>query len=88
MTESSEPAPAVIVPTKSGKGYYVVYTDGGVVPYGDAVYRGSMRGENLNAPVVSAACTPSGEGYWLLATDGGVFSFGDAEFFGSAGQWA
>lgn len=72
-----------IVPTMSGQGYYVVFADGGVLPYGDATYFGSMAGEELHAPVVAAACTPSGKGYWLLAGDGGVFCFGDAQFLGT-----
>jgi hypothetical protein len=71
-----------IVPTKSGQGYHLVFADGGVFSYGDAAFYGSMGGEPLNAPIVSAAATPSGEGYWLLAADGGVFCFGDAGFFG------
>jgi hypothetical protein len=76
--------PAVaILPTKSGLGYYLIFTDGGVFTYGDAVFLGSMGGEELNAPVVSAAATPSGDGYWLVAADGGVFCFGDACFYGS-----
>jgi hypothetical protein len=76
-------AAVAIVPTKSGEGYYIVFADGGVFSYGDAVYHGSMGGEVLHAPVVSAVCTPTGKGYWLLAADGGVFCFGDAEFFGT-----
>jgi len=87
MVEVAVPEPAnpavAIVPTKSGQGYYIVFADGGVFAYGDAVYRGSMGGEDLHAPVVSAACTPSGDGYWLVAADGGVFCFGDAGFLGT-----
>jgi hypothetical protein len=72
-----------ILPTKTGKGYYLVFADGGVFTFGDAVFFGSMGDEELNAPVVSAAGTPSGDGYWLVAADGGVFCFGDANFYGS-----
>jgi hypothetical protein len=72
-----------LFPTKSGMGYYLVFADGGVFCYGDAEFRGSMGGDDLNAPVVSGALTPSGEGYWLIGADGGVFCFGDADFYGS-----
>ena len=82
MSEPTSPAVA-IVPTASGRGYYLVFADGGVFAYGDAPFLGSMGGEELNSPVVSAAVTPSGEGYWLLGADGGVFAFGDAGFFGT-----
>ena len=71
--------------TVSGKGYWMVASDGGVFAFGDAVYRGSMGGRHLNKPVVDMARTPTGKGYWLVATDGGIFSFGDAQFRGSTG---
>lgn len=73
-----------IVPTCTGKGYYLVAADGGVFTFGDAVFYGSMGGKTLNAPVVGLALTPTGKGYWLAAADGGVFTFGDASFDGSA----
>jgi hypothetical protein len=72
-----------ILPTKSGLGYRIVATDGGVFTFGDATFHGSTGAMRLNAPIVDAADTPSGEGYWLLGADGGVFSFGDAGYFGS-----
>lgn len=76
-------AAVAIMPTTSGNGYYIVFADGGVFTYGDAEYIGSLGGQQLNAPIVSASATPSGDGYWLLAADGGVFCFGDADFYGS-----
>ena len=82
MSESTVSAVA-IVPTASGHGYFLVFADGCVFCYGDAPFYGSMGGEPLNAPIVSAAVTPSGEGYWLLGADGGVFCFGDAEHLGT-----
>jgi hypothetical protein len=72
--------------TASGKGYWLVATDGGVFSFGDAAFRGSMGGVPLNQPVVDIAHTPSGKGYWLVASDGGIFSFGDAVFRGSTGS--
>jgi hypothetical protein len=82
VPDPTNPAVA-IVPTQSGDGYYLVFADGSVFAYGDAIFHGSMGGEELHAPVVSAVATPSGEGYWLVAADGGVFCFGDAVFRGS-----
>jgi len=69
----------------SGRGYWLVASDGGVFAFGDAQFFGSMGGQTLTQPVVGMAPTPSGRGYWLVASDGGVFAFGDAQFFGSMG---
>jgi hypothetical protein len=71
--------------TVTGRGNWVVATDGGVFSFGDAQFFGSTGGIRLNRPVVGMAATPTGRGYWLVADDGGVFSFGDAQFFGSTG---
>ena len=72
-----------MIPTASGKGYWLVAADGGVFTHGDATFYGSMGGHPLNAPMVGGARTPTGGGYWLVAADGGVFAFGDAPFVGS-----
>jgi len=82
VSEATSPAVA-IVPTTSGKGYYLIFADGGVFSYGDAWFWGSMGDEELNAPIVDGAITPTGKGYWLLGADGGVFAFGDARFYGT-----
>ncbi len=73
----------MLAATPSGKGYWVVGSDGGVFAYGDAGFFGSMGGKKLNAPMVGITATASGAGYWLIAQDGGIFAFGDAEFFGA-----
>ena len=79
-------APLVgITSTVSGKGYWLVASDGGVFSFGDAVFYGSTGAMHLNKPIVAMAVTPDGKGYWLVASDGGVFSFGDASFHGSTG---
>jgi hypothetical protein len=79
-------APVVgMAATPTGKGYWLVASDGGVFAYGDARFRGSAGALRLNRPVVGMAATPSGQGYWLVASDGGVFSYGDARFYGSTG---
>jgi hypothetical protein len=69
----------------SGKGYWLVASDGGVFSYGDAAFHGSAGALHLNKPIVGMATTADGKGYWLVASDGGVFSYGDATFYGSAG---
>ncbi len=74
-----------IVPTHSGKGYWLVAWDGGIFSFGDANFHGSMGGKPLVAPVDGMTRTSSGKGYWLVAGDGGVFSFGNARFHGSMG---
>lgn len=62
-----------------GGGVWVVGSDGGVGSFGDAVFHGSIPGDEvvLNAPVV--AIVPHGAGgYWLVAADAGCFNYGDA----------
>ncbi len=71
--------------TPTGKGYWLVASDGGVFSFGDAHFYGSTGNLRLNRPIVGMAATPTGKGYWLVASDGGVFSFGDAHFKGSTG---
>ncbi|MDQ3945343.1 MAG: hypothetical protein M3357_09385 [Actinomycetota bacterium] len=72
------------VATPSGKGYYMVASDGGVFAFGDAGFYGSTGGIRLNAPVQSLVPDPDNMGYWLVASDGGVFAF-SAPFRGSMG---
>jgi hypothetical protein len=74
--------------TPSGKGYWLVASDGGIFAFGDAGFFGSTGALALNRPIVGMAATPSGKGYWLVASDGGIFAFGDAGFFGSTGAFA
>jgi hypothetical protein len=73
------------VATPTGRGYYMVGSDGGIFSFGDARFHGSTGGMRLNKPVVGIAPTPNGKGYWLVASDGGVFAF-DAPFRGSMGS--
>jgi hypothetical protein len=71
--------------TATGKGYWEVYSDGGVFAFGDAKFYGSTGGIRLTQPIVGITATATGKGYWLVAADGGVFAFGDAVFGGSMG---
>jgi ribosomal protein L24E len=73
------------IPTASGKGYYMVASDGGIFSFGDARFLGSMGGKRLNAPVQSLVPDGDGVGYWLVASDGGIFAF-EAPFKGSMGD--
>lgn len=74
--------PVALRSTKTGQGYWIVTSDGGVFTFGDAPFCGSLGGVALAAPVIGMEPTPSGLGYWLLGQDGGVFSFGDAAYLG------
>jgi hypothetical protein len=73
------------VATPTGRGYYMVASDGGVFAFGDARFHGSMGGRRLDQPIVALVPTADNRGYWLVASDGGVFAFGSAEFKGSMG---
>jgi hypothetical protein len=61
--------------TPSGKGMWLVASDGGVFTEGDAVYYGSTGAMALNKPIIGIVPTSSGDGYTLIASDGGVFTF-------------
>lgn len=75
-----------LVPTPSGKGYWVVDSKGAVFSYGDARYYGGANTlPKLNAPIRGMAARPQGDGYWLVGSDGGVYSYGKAPFKGSMG---
>lgn len=72
-------------PTRTGSGYWLVASDGGIFSYGDAAFYGSTGAIRLNQPIVGMSVTATGRGYWLVASDGGIFALGDAAFHGSAG---
>ena len=71
---------------RTGDGYRLVASDGGIFAFGSAAFHGSTGDLVLNSPIRTMASTPTGKGYWLAAGDGGMFSFGDAVFFGSTGS--
>ena len=73
--------------TPSGRGYWLVGSDGGIFAFGDAPFHGSAGASGLKMPIVGMASTPSGDGYWLVGSDGGIFAFGDAPFSGSTGAF-
>ena len=52
-------APMVgIAANPDGTGYWTVARDGGVFAFGDAPFRGSMGGQQLNGPIVGIASKP------------------------------
>jgi uncharacterized protein YkwD len=73
-----------MAPTPTGRGYWLVASDGGIFAFGDARFHGSTGALTLARPIVGMAAAPTGSGYWLVASDGGVFAFGAARFAGSA----
>ena len=76
-------APVVgLAATPSGKGYWRVGADGGVLTAGDAKFYGSAVGRAHDS-IVAIAATRTGHGYWLTDRLGEVFTFGDAAFHGS-----
>ena len=78
-------APVVgLAATPTGRGYWRVGADGGVLTAGDAPFYGSAAGMSHDT-IVAIAATRSGHGYWLTDRRGAVFAFGDAAFHGSMG---
>lgn len=86
IPEAAAPADTAAPTCKTGSGYWMVSSDGGIFNFGDAKFFGSTGGTKLNRPIIAVIPTPTGKGYWLIADDGGVFSFGDAKFEGSTGD--
>jgi hypothetical protein len=78
-------APIVgMVPILTGRGYFMVASDGGVFSFGDARFEGSCPGiGGCSGSAVTVIPDHSGNGYWVVTADGGVYAFGDAPFYGS-----
>ena len=87
ISDRPDAQPVALVPTPSGKGYYVAEADGRVTAFGDAVFRGDPSGLALDRPIVDMALSSSGHGYLLLGSDGGVFNYGNLGFYGSVPQF-
>ena len=47
--------------TRSGRGYWLVASDGGIFSFGDARFYGSTGAMHLNQPIVGMAATPTGQ---------------------------
>ena len=76
-TVSDFPNAVAVCQTASGKGAWVVGSDGGVFTTGDAQFLGSLGGKGVT-DIVGIARSWTGAGYYLWGADGGVFAFGDA----------
>ena len=64
-----------IAATRSGRGYWLVASDGAVFAFGDARAFGSAptrRQQPSSAPIVGIAPTADERGYWLVGRDGSV----------------
>ncbi|MGH9164062.1 MAG: S8 family serine peptidase, partial [Acidimicrobiales bacterium] len=61
---------------RTGGGYLLTASDGGIFNFGNARFLGSTGAIRLNQPIVAAAVNPDGRGYLLTAADGGIFAFG------------
>jgi uncharacterized protein YkwD len=70
--------------TPTGRGYWMVASDGGIFAFGNAHFYGSAGNHHLAQPIVGMSARHTGGGYWLLAKDGGIFTYGSARFYGSA----
>ena len=86
----NEPPITGIDSTPTGKGYYIVAADGGVLSFGDAKFYGSTGGNkpgghNLTGIAISIDANRNINGYWLVADDTTVLTFGDAPFWGPPG---
>src|SRR5258708_4510357 len=65
--------------TPTGKGYWRVAADGGVLTAGDAAFYGSAAGM-AHDTIVAIAATRTGHGYWLTDRRGSRFPFRDPPF--------
>jgi hypothetical protein len=80
-------APIVgMVPSKSGTGYFMVASDGGVFAF-NAPFEGSCPAlaNGCAGAAVGVAPDHSGNGYWLVTASGYVYAFGDAASLGGPG---
>ncbi|MGC8481310.1 MAG: hypothetical protein ACP5PJ_07155, partial [Acidimicrobiales bacterium] len=66
----------------TGKGYWLVASDGGIFTFGDAHFYGSLPGLAVNEAVAGASPTPDGGGYDELLANGQIVSFGDGSSSG------
>lgn len=59
--------------TRSGGGYWVVASDGGVFAFGSAAFKGSAGGSPIAAPI--AGMVAEGSGYVLIGQNKQFYSF-------------
>jgi hypothetical protein len=61
--------------TRSGGGYWLVASDGGIFSFGDAQFYGSTGAFALDQPIVGITTSIAGSHYLLAAADGRTFGF-------------
>jgi hypothetical protein len=73
------------VRTPDGNGYWILFSDGRVAPFGDAISFGGLPTGATQALGAATAIfsTADGNGYWIGTADGAVYNFGDAPNDGS-----
>jgi hypothetical protein len=71
------------VRTPDGKGYWILFADGEVVPFGDAVGHGDPAGTLGGDQASAIFATADGAGYWVATAEGSVHPYGDAPSDGS-----
>ena len=70
--------------THDGHGYWILFANCAVAPFGDAPGLGSPIGyTNSSNPATTIFATANGGGYWVGSARGDVFAYGDAPFLGS-----
>ena len=70
---------AALVPTPTGRGYWLVGCDGSVYHFGDAAaLAGARRAVAGHRGVAAAVATATGRGLWLVTADGTIVAVGDA----------
>ncbi len=82
-TSPSNPTPAVsavsLVPTLDGHGYWILESNGQVLPMGDASSYGSPTTSQMSGQTaIGIAMTPDLQGYEVLTSSGQALPFGDA----------
>jgi hypothetical protein len=80
VTVTTQPAGPTVVDLgmrPSGRGGWMVRTDGTVIPVGDAPMLGDAAGQ-LTSKAIDLIPTVSGNGYWIIGLAGDVIARGDA----------
>ena len=63
-----------MAPTRDGRGYWLVASDGGIFTFGDASFHGS--GGNAGLEAVGMIVSPTSAGYSLIDANGARNNFG------------
>ena len=71
--------------SKINSAYYLLSSNGKVLPFGNANYYGDMSYINgaPNSKAVAITTLPTDTGYYILTQDSGIYTFGSAQFYGS-----